>query len=475
MDPIAAAVVDSLADALVTFDETGRVVLVNARAEELLGRKREELVGQPAKTLLPERLHAAFDARRAELLANPTDRAGFRLAIVRGDGSEREVEINVTFAEADGRRIATAILTDTLARRRLETRLVEAQKLESIGRLAAGVAHDFNNALTSISGYAHLALSRLPPVDPAHEDIRQIVRSTEHAGRLVTQLQAFSRGERVEVEVIDLNRSVRDVSRLLDVVLGETVEVELQLAYRLPGVEANLGSLEQALMHLALNARDAMPNGGRLVIETGVEELPEGPRVALTLTDTGAGMDERTIRRAYEPFFTTKPGSAGLGLTIVYATVERLGGHIDLDSAPGAGTTVKIYLPPATEPEPHASTAAARLGTVLIVEDEEALRRVVDRILTDEGYTVLTAASGEEALELAAAEDGRIDLLVSDVVLGGMTGPQLATSLRARRPGLKVLLMSGYAGMPVGSVDDFLPKPFSPFELARRIRRLLRP
>lgn len=338
-------------------------------------------------------------------------------------------------------------------------------------RVADGVAHDLNNALTSISAYAHLALSRLEPQDPVHADVREIVRAAEHAGRLVSQLMTFGQGEQSEVEVVDVNRSVRDVGRLLTVVLGEQVDLDLRLAGSLPGVRVNLGALEQAVMQLALNARDAMADGGRLVIETAVAD----GRVLLAFADDGAGMEAETARRAVEPFFTTRAGAdaVGLGLTTVNALCERLGGELELESAPGLGTTVRLHLP-AAAPLPGLEPAAA-VGTVLMVEDEETVRIVVQRLLTDEGYRVLVAASGEEALALAAAEAGPIDLLVSDVVLGGMSGPELAAALRTRRPALKTLLMSGYAGTPVGPVDDFLPKPFSPFELARRVRRILRP
>jgi two-component system cell cycle sensor histidine kinase/response regulator CckA len=342
-------------------------------------------------------------------------------------------------------------------------------------RLSAGVAHDFNNALTSISAYAHLALSRLEPQDPVHADVRQIVRAAEHAGRLVTELQAFSRGEQAERATVDVNQCVRDVGRLLTVVLGEQIELELRLAARVPGIETNVGALEQAIMQLAINARDAMPGGGKLIIETRVDERRE---VVLTFSDTGHGMDEETRARAFEPFFTTKAGtgSVGLGLTTVQALVERLNGQLELKTGPGTGTVVRAFLPAAEPPaRPAAGRGTPGPGTVLMVEDEETLRTVVDRILSDEGYRVLTAASGEEAMRVAEEEPGSIDLLVSDVVLGGMTGPELSEQLKQRRPGLKTLLMSGYAGMPVGPVDDFLAKPFSPFELARRIRRILRP
>lgn len=342
-------------------------------------------------------------------------------------------------------------------------------------RLAGGVAHDFNNALTSISAYAHLALSRLEPQDPVHADVRQIVRAAEQAGRLVGQLMAFSQGERAQAEVVDVNRSVRDVGGLLAVVLGEQVELDLRLAGTLPGVHVNLGALEQAVMQLALNARDAMAGGGRLLIETTA--TTDG-RVLLTFADDGAGMDAETQRRAVEPFFTTKAraDAVGLGLTTVNALCERLGGELELESTLGLGTTVRLHLPAAEPPPaPVPGRGAASPGTVLMVEDEETVRIVVERLLADEGYRVLVAASGEEAVELAAAERGPIDLLISDVVLGGISGPELAAKLKLRRPALKTLMMSGYPGTPTDSADDFLAKPFSPFELARRVRRILRP
>ena len=367
-------------------------------------------------------------------------------------------------------------LVDSIAGGRpdeLAARLIEAQKLESIGRLAAGVAHDFTNVLTTITGYGHLALSRLDPREPAHEDVREIVRSAERAGVLVTQLQAFSRGERVEIQSVDLNRSVRDVSRLLEVVLGPEVELELQLAPRIAGVEANLGAFEQAVINLAANARDAMPAGGRLTIQTGEED----GHVWLSFADTGSGMDETTRRRAFEPFFTTKqrnPGT-GLGLTMVYGMVERLRGQIELRSQPGEGTTITIRLPAVAQPAVAAGEARPAGATILLVEDEDMLRDLMTRILTDDGFAVLSASSGQEALLAFDRHQGTIDLLVSDVVMPGLTGPELARRLRARHPQLKTLLMSGYAGMPLGEVDAFLAKPFSPFELARRIRRVLRP
>ena len=266
----------------------------------------------------------------------------------------------------------------------------------------------------------------------------------------MTELQAFSRGEQAERATVDLNQCVRDVGRLLSVVLGEQIELELRLAARVPGIETNVGALEQAIMQLAINARDAMPGGGKLIIETRVDERRE---IVLAFSDTGHGMDEQTRARAFEPFFTTKAdtGSVGLGLTTVQALVERLGGALELESGPGMGTVVRAYLPAAEPAAPVSGRRAPGPGTVLMVEDEESLRTVVDRILADEGYRVLTASSGEEALALADAEPGPIDLLVSDVVLGGMSGPELIAELKARRPGLETLLMSGYAGMSMSA------------------------
>ncbi|MDA0172670.1 response regulator [Solirubrobacter taibaiensis] len=337
-------------------------------------------------------------------------------------------------------------------------------------RLAGGAAHDVNNALTSISSYAHLALSRLDPTDSVYADVRQIVRSAERAGKLVGQLQGFLTGEQTPAGAVDVNRCVREVGQLLEVVLGEQIELDLQLAGALPVVEVGHGALEQAVMQLALNARDAMAGGGRLVVSTTAAE----ERVVLAFMDTGTGMDAETARRAIEPFFTTRDGghAVGLGLTTVHTLCERLGGELELESAPGLGTTVRMHLPAAA---PAPAPAPRSLGTVLMVEDEESVRTVVERLLTGEGYRVLTAASGEAALDMAAAERGPIDLLVSDVVLGGITGPELAAKLKTRRPALKTLMMSGYADAETGPADDFLRKPFSPFDLARRVRRILRP
>jgi len=473
MAPTSAAIANAVPAALIVLDASGSVALANQRAERALGHARGGLDGQTVEQLLPARLHDDYHAARERFLAEPSALGPFPVTAVRADGEPVELEVQITPSRSDGDLLVSVVVEETPAQRRLEAQLAQAHKFESIGRLSQGVAHDFNNALTSINAYAHLVLSRLRPEDPSHADVRQIVRTTEDAGRLVTQLQAFGRDRRAQRETIDVNHALRNVSRLLVVVLGESVTLQLDLGGRLPGVEGDLSLFEQAAMQIALNARDAMPAGGHLTVTTSARA--DG-RVEITFIDTGTGMDEQTRRRAFEPFFTTKPEAAsrGLGLTTVFAFAEGHDGIAEIDSAPGAGTTVRLLLP-AASPPPGTVPAVAGAGTVLMVEDESSLRRVVDRILTEEGYRVLVAASGEEALEIAAREPGAIDLLVSDVVLGGMTGPDLVTSLKARRPALKVLLMSGYAGVPIGPVDDFLPKPFSPFELARRIRRILRP
>jgi two-component system, cell cycle sensor histidine kinase and response regulator CckA len=474
MEGLAVQVLDALPDAVATIDATGVVRYANARAHAVLGAAHGSLVGRDAETLLPERLRAAYRVQRERFTAQPSERPRTAVTLLRDDGTERDVDLTVAVTRSGAEVLATVSATDGPAGR-LDARRMRTQKLASVGRLAVSLAHEFNNTLTGISAHAHLALSRTSPGDPAHEDLRQIVRATDRAGRLIAQLQAVSRGEQVAFESVDVNQCVRDVGRLLEVVAGESIEVELRLHPRLADVRAQLGAVEQVLLHLAMNARDAMAaGGGRLVIATDSQD----GFVALSVTDTGTGMDAATARRAFDPAFTTKPGddASGLGLTIVDATVRRLGGQVRLDSALGRGTTVRILLPEAAETDPFRDgMAAGTAGTLLIVEDEDTLRAVVERILVDEGYTVLSAASGEEALEVAAAAATPVDLLVSDVVLGGMSGPELVTALRGRSPGLKVLLTSGYAGMSIGPVDDFLPKPFSPFELARRIRGILRP
>jgi PAS domain S-box-containing protein len=383
---------------------------------------------------------------------------------------------------------------DVTDQRRLQQQLTQSQKMEAIGRLAGGVAHDFNNLLTVITSYSDLVFQDLPPDDPRRDDVDQVRKAADGAAALTRQLLAFSRQQVLEPKVIDLNSVVDNLKKILQRVIGEDVELTTVLAAELGAVKADVSQIEQILMNLAVNARDAMPTGGKLTIETtNVDYDPErqqrsdGSRefVMLAVTDTGTGMDEATKAKIFEPFFTTKqPGKGtGLGLATVYAIVTQAGGFIWVYSELGHGTSFKIYLP---HVDAVATTAAvARIDlprgteTVLLVEDAAAVRAVARQVLQRQGYRVLEASEGEDALHLAARHQGTIDLVVTDVVMPRVGGRELAERLLAVRPETRVLYMSGYTddsvvrhGILEGGVA-YLQKPFSPEGLARKVREVL--
>ena len=382
-------------------------------------------------------------------------------------------------------------------KRKLEEQLLHAQRLESVGRLAGGIAHDFNNLLTVISGNAEFALASLEPGSPARSDILQIDEAARRAAQLTGQLLAFSRKQVLAPRVLQLNDTVESMSAMLRRLIGEDVVLELRLAPDLPHVRADPGQLEQVIVNLAVNARDAMPSGGQLTIETAAADMHEtdapehaaatpGPHVVLTLTDTGTGMDAATKAAIFEPFFTTKPvgKGTGLGLATVYGIVRQSGGNVLVHSEPGHGTSFRIFLPPVDAPiEPMRSPATAELRggteTLLLAEDEPGVRALAIRILERGGYGVLAADGGRAALELASQHQGMIDLVVTDVVMPGMSGRELHESLEAQRPGLPVLYLSGHVelatahhgGLETGT--SLLQKPFSPEALLRKVREVL--
>jgi PAS domain S-box-containing protein len=388
-------------------------------------------------------------------------------------------------------------LTDITEHRMLELQLRQAQKMEAVGRLAGGVAHDFNNLLTVIAGYSELQMRSIPKTDPAHEQAEQIRAATARAATLTRQLLAFSRQQVLLPKIVDLNAVVTDVDKMLRRIIGEDIEITTRFAPSLGAVEVDPGQIEQVLVNLVLNARDAMPKGGQLIVETANIPLEQnyssehfyvkaGRYVRLSITDTGIGMDAVTRARLFEPFFTTKElgRGTGLGLATVYGIVKQSGGHIEVSSEPGRGTSFKIYFPlinrPVTTPAPHPPATDSSQGTeiILLVEDENALRQMVTQVLSARGYQVIAVHSAEEAEQIVAANP-RIDMLLTDVIMPKVGGPELARRIAPRYPKMKVLFMSGYTANSMRKDGEheqsssFLEKPFTPQTLAAKVREIL--
>jgi signal transduction histidine kinase/ActR/RegA family two-component response regulator len=407
-----------------------------------------------------------------------------------------EFETVVQEIEYGGRQAGLAVLRDVNGGRQIEEQLRQAQKMEAVGMLAGGVAHDFNNLLTIITGYSHLILNNLSPGDPNHYAAAQIMKAGERAAALTKQLLAFSRRQVLQPKVLDLNDLVTGLGSMLQRLIGEDIDLRLELDSGLGRVSADPGQIEQVLMNLVVNARDAMPKGGSLTIESSNVTLDEsytgrhlaakpGPYVLLAVSDSGHGMDEATRSRLFEPFFTTKTAGkgTGLGLSTVFGIIQQSGGTLEVFSQPDRGTSVKVYLPRIDQPisvEPEALRKAARgTETVLVVEDDEMVRKLVRETLEREGYRVMDAADPVEARRMADAHKGDIQLLITDVVMPKVSGHDLATQITAGRPSIKVLYMSGYIDNAIvnsGILEqeaDFLQKPFTPDALANKVREVL--
>lgn len=492
------AVVHAAPLGIIALDSDRRIRMWSRAAESMFAWREDEVFGKP----LP--LVPAHERAEYETLLDQVETGGSAIGQekrwLRKDGSLLVVGLSATVLRNKAGKIdgTLILLSDRSERKAFEQQIQQSQKMEAIGQLAGGVAHDFNNLLTIINGYADLALPQLQTENPVRMPLQEIRKAGDRAAALTKQLLAFSRKQLLQPRVLDLNAVVTDVNKMLRRLIGEDMNLQMALGGNLGHVKADPGQLEQILINLAVNARDAMPRGGRLTIETrNVDlgenatqnhvEVPAGQYVLLAVSDTGCGMTPHVQQHLFEPFFTTKaPGKGtGLGLATVYGIVKQSGGHISVYSEQSIGTTFKIYLPrldAGAELAPPAEEAVApRRGseTVLIAEDEPAVQAFTHEVLRSYGYQVMAAGSGEEALRLADEFGDKIDLLVTDVVMPGMSGRTLANSLHETWPGIKVLFLSGYTDTAMlrhGVLEDdvdFLHKPFRPDELARAVREVL--
>jgi two-component system, cell cycle sensor histidine kinase and response regulator CckA len=473
--------------------ETLGFLAVNDAAVRHYGYTRQEFLGMTIKDIRPpEDVDAVLASLRSS--GGPGSPMPGTWRHRTRDGTIIDVEITAGRIRFEGRRAALVLAHDVTERLRLEERLSQSEKMEAIGRLAGGVAHDFNNLLTVISGYAEILLGR--PETTGREQLGEIAHAAEQAAALTRQLLAFSRRQVLHPVTLDLNEIVAGMEPMVRRIIGDDVNVGVALAPTLPAVEADRAQIERVILNLAANARDAMPQGGRLTIETAEVELDEdyvasrgegtaGANVLLAVSDTGVGMSDDVQRHLFEPFFTTKgPGAGtGLGLATVFGVVKQSGGSIYVYSEEGRGTTFKIYLPAAAGSADLAPSAdpAAELGseTVMLVEDDESVRTLVQTMLETKGYEVLAAAGAEEAERMCEARSGGVDLLLTDVVMPEVNGRMLAERLAALSPSMRILFMSGYSDEAVyrhGEISpnaSFIEKPFTDRTLARKVREVL--
>jgi two-component system, cell cycle sensor histidine kinase and response regulator CckA len=473
--------------------ETLKFLRVNQAAVELYGYSAEEFTKLTIAEIRPEsQRKVAHEAAK-----RPGERE-FWLHQAKG-GRTFEVELISHLLDYDGKQVALVVAQDISERRHLESQLRQAQKMEAVGRLAGGVAHDFNNLLMVIKGHTELLLNSLDRTDQTARKIEQIDKSADRASALTRQLLAFSRRQVLQPEVMSINSTVEEMGKLLPRLIGEDIELIIRTDKNVDSIRADSSQMEQVLMNLAVNARDAMPNGGKLVIETCNANIDAsyvathplmkpGQYVQLVVTDSGTGMDSETQAHIFEPFFTTKEKGkgTGLGLAMVYGIVKQSGGFIWVYSELGKGTSFKIYLPRVGQTEEHAATPRPALElpmgteTVLLTEDENDVREIARQFLESGGYRVIEAKNGAEAIKLAAAHRGDIQLLVTDMIMPGMTGQELAARLQAEQPGLNVVFMSGYsehAATEMADVDPsvrLLTKPFSRAAILRAVGEILR-
>jgi PAS domain S-box-containing protein len=493
-------ITENAADMIAVVDKEGNRLYNSPSYQKILGYSPEELM----RTSSIEQIHP--DDREKVLNAG-----AYAYAHGKGQAIEyrmRDKAGNWRFLESTASAVwnkngevekLVIVNRDVSERRLLEKQFLQAQKMEAVGRLSGGVAHDFNNLLGVIIGYAEVLEEEIPLSNAHHESVDQILKAGRQAASLTKQLLAFSRQQILEPKIVDVNAIVQDTQKMLRRLIGEDIELTTKLDNKLGKVKVDQAQLEQALMNMAVNARDAMPNGGHLKIRTDNFQMDEkatrkypypvllGSYVCLSVSDNGFGMTPETLARAFEPFFTTKEKGkgTGLGLAMVYGFVKQSGGYIDLISELGVGTTLNIYLPRVDQPNPEIERTArpgeslAGKGTILLVEDDAPLRQLTVRLLQSFGYSVIEAQDATSALSISDAVKDQIDLLLTDVVLPKVNGRALADMLREKRPMLRVLFTSGYTGQAMGENNiigegcNFLPKPYTRNSLAQKVREVI--
>jgi two-component system, cell cycle sensor histidine kinase and response regulator CckA len=497
----------SAPDALVLINDEGLVEYWNPAAECMFGYSASEMQGTDVHSkVLPESFRSRFQRAFHRFRESGTGEAVGRvveLTAKRKNGNEFPIEIAVNPIPIQGKYWASAIVRDITDRKRaeeernnLQEQLAQVSKMEAIGRLAGGIAHDFNNLLTTILGYSEMIQSRLDDGDPIRSEIEEIHKAGERAASLTQQLLAFSRKQVIKPKAIDLNATVKEARKMLERLIGENVQIVFDLAPNLGHIKADPHQIDQVLLNLAINGRDAMPRGGTLTIATAnIElnsedhphlEISSGSYVALSVADTGIGMNEEIKARMFEPFFSTKERGkgTGLGLPMVYGIAKQNGGAICVNSEPGLGAVFRIYLPrsedrPETPSSPHRIASPAGSETILLVEDNDMVRRLARRILKRLGYRVLEACNADDAIQIAAKYQAAIHMLLSDVIMPGITGVELYDRLRKTHPAMEVLFMSGYAESLIMRQDvlstgaGFIQKPFNTEDLAFRVRQVL--
>ena len=476
-------------------DET--VKFPNPKALEMTGYSTEDLAGVPFTGLIHPEDRANVLERYIDRLRGGVPPEAYPFRIMRKTGEELWVLLTANLIDWEGRPGVLCLLRDITKERNLEAQFRQSQKMEAVGRLAGGIAHDFNNLLTVTLGYCDLALNRIGTPDPLRRDLEEIRKASDRCAALTRQLLAFSRKQILVPKVINLGDVVADMDKMLRRIIGEDIDLVSARGKDLWNVKADPGQIEQVIVNLVVNSRDAMPSGGKLIIETtnvvldesyalGHKYVSSGSYVMLAVSDTGHGMDEETLARIFEPFFTKKERGTGLGLSTVYGIVKQSGAHINVYSEQGMGTTFKMYFPrveaTVTEiPGAGALPSGDLRGseTILVVEDEELVRQMVREILVQYGYTVLEARSGGEAVDLCSRHQGPVHLMLTDVVMPGMNGMELSKRLAPIQPRMKVLFMSGYTANAIvfqGILElgiAFIHKPFTMDSLARKVREVL--